>query len=292
MSVGEYRRILVRAAGRSREDHVVNLAQAVAFNAFLAIPSALLVVVGLFATLADPSAVPQLLSHLTNVLPPEAIALLRRTLTQVSRSDNGGLVMIAVGGAVALWSLSGAMSTLTWALNSAYECHDDRGFVVRRLVALAMIVVSVAAFALAFCLLVLGAPLSEWVGGALGQERLITDAWWVLQWPVLGVGLTAAFSALLYLGPALDRDRRRFRLVTAGSVVAVVAWIAASAAFAVYVSRFGSYNKSWGSVSAVIIMLTWLWLASLALLYGAEVNAEMERRREGAVGAGGSPPGV
>ena len=102
--------------------------------------------------------------------------------------------------------------------------------------------------------------------------------WWAAQWPVLLVGLLAAFAALLYLGP--DVDQPKWQFITPGALVAVVAWLAASGLFAVYTSMFGSYNKTWGSLAAVIIMLTWLWLTGLALLFGAELNAEVERSRE------------
>ncbi len=98
------------------------------------------------------------------------------------------------------------------------------------------------------------------------------------QWPVLIVGLLAAFATLLYLGP--DVDHPKWQFVTPGALVAVLAWLAASGLFAVYTSMFGSYNKTWGSLAAVIIMLTWLWLTGLALLFGAELNAEFERSRE------------
>jgi membrane protein len=102
--------------------------------------------------------------------------------------------------------------------------------------------------------------------------------WWTLQWPILVAGLLFAFAGVLYLGPNVAHPRWRF--LTPGSATAVAIWIVASGLFAVYVSLFGSYNKAWGSLAAVIVMLTWLWLSALALLFGAEINAEAERSRE------------
>jgi membrane protein len=134
------------------------------------------------------------------------------------------------------------------------------------------------AFALAFGLLVLGPHLSGWIGGALNLETVIDWLWWTAQWPVLIVGLLVAFATILYLGP--DVDHPRWQFLTFGTGLAVVVWLIGSGAFAVYASQFGSYNKAWGSLAAVIIMLTWLWLSALALLFGAEVNAEAERSRE------------
>jgi membrane protein len=126
--------------------------------------------------------------------------------------------------------------------------------------------------------LVLGPVLSDWLGDLLGIEEVFGWLWWTLQWPILLVGLLAAFASILYLGPNVDHPRWRF--LTPGAIVAVVVWLVASGLFALYVSLFGSYNKAWGSLAAVIIMLTWLWLSALALLLGAEMNAEAERSRE------------
>src|SRR5207253_10092607 len=119
--------------------------------------------------------------------------------------------------------------------------------------------------------------IEKYVGDALGVQPVLKYVWWAAQWPVLVAGLLAAFATLLWLGP--DVDQPRWRFVTPGAALAVVIWLAASGAFAVYTAKFGSYNKTWGSLSAVIIMLTWLWLTALALLFGAEVNAEAERSR-------------
>jgi membrane protein len=179
---------------------------------------------------------------------------------------------------LALWTLTGAMQTLMWALNAAYDREETRGFVKRRLTALAMIVLMLLAFGLAFGLLVLGPVLSNAIGSAVDLESVVKWLWWTAQWPLLLLGLLFAFAAILYLGPNVDHPRWQF--LTFGTVISVVVWLLASGAFAVFVSRFGSFDKTWGSLAAVIIMLTWLWLSGVALLFGAEVNAEAERSRE------------
>jgi membrane protein len=164
------------------------------------------------------------------------------------------------------------------ALNRAYNREETRSFVRQRLIALAMVAIMSFAFVLVMVLLILGPTLSSAIGDALGMESAFKAIWWVAQWPILLAGLIAAFSTLLYLGPNVDHPRWRF--LTFGTVISVAAWLLASGAFAVYVSQFGSLDKTWGSVAAVIIMLTWLWLSAVALLFGAEVNAEAERSRE------------
>ena len=102
--------------------------------------------------------------------------------------------------------------------------------------------------------------------------------WWTAQWPVLALALFGAFAVLLYLGP--DVERRGWTFVTPGAVTAAVVWLVASVGFSFYASRFGSYDKTWGTLSAVVVLLIWLWLAGLALLFGAEVDAGAERIAE------------
>ena len=279
LSARDYAVITFRAVKAGLADNVTNLAAAIAYNAFLTIPSVLLVALGGFSLLAGPGAVHTITSHLSSVMPKAAIALIGPSLARTTQSHGGGLAMIVVGVVLALWSLSSAMQTVMWAMNLAYECDETRGFVKKRLIALAMIACAVAAFTLVFVLLILGPHMTTWVASAVGHRSAVTWVWWVAQWPILLGGLMTAFAITLYLAPNVVPPTWRF--VTPGAVFAVIVWLAASGGFAFYTSRFASYNKTWGSLAAVIIMLTWLWLTSLALLLGAEINAETERRRAG-----------
>ena len=269
--------VLRRAVKRIRADHAPHLAQAIAFNLFMTIPAAALVAVGVFALAASAGTAGRLLQHLSSVLPASVIALADKSLTQVNRHPGGGTVMIVAGALLAVWSLTGAMSTLQWALNITYDRTESRGFVRARLAAVAMLLCVGVAFALAFGLLVLGPQAIVWVGSATAQPTVVSWVWWTLEWPVLVGVLLIAFGGIYRFGP--DRDDAQLRFVTAGSVCALAVWLAASGGFAWYVSNVGSYNKTWGSLAAVIIMLTWLWLTSLALLVGAAIDAEAERTR-------------
>jgi membrane protein len=170
------------------------------------------------------------------------------------------------------------MQNVMWAVNIAYDRDDRRGFVRRRITALAMVVFALIGFALSFGVLVLGPQLSNWIGNEIGAKSVVKTVWFAAEWPLLIGGLLVAFAGLMYLAPNVEHPRWRF--LTFGSVLAIVTWLLASGAFAVYVSMFGSYNKTWGSLAAVVVMLTWLWLSSVALLFGAEINAEAERSRE------------
>jgi membrane protein len=267
-----------RAVREALDDNLTTWAGAIAYSLFLALPSTLLLSLGLFSVLAGPDTVATVTEKIGTVVPAEAVTLIEDTLTRIVEAQSGGWAMIAVGGALALWAATSAMTTLMTALNRTYEREETRGFLRQRLTALAMFALSVLAFGLVMGLLVLGPHVSEWVGEAVGLESVVSWLWWAAQWPILLAGLFAVFATILYFGPNVDHPR--WTLITPGSVLAVAVWLAASGLFAAYVSMFGSYNKAWGSLGAVIVLLTWLWLSALALLLGAEVNAEVERSRE------------
>src|SRR5579872_1372046 len=270
--------LLIRAAKRLNADNGTMLASALAYSTFFAIPSVLLVVVGVFTLAVGPSTITSLMQHFQHVMPAQATSLLGSSLKRLDAHPGQSIVLTVVGFVLALWSLTGAMTTYMTAVNMAYQRKDTRGFIRKRIVALTMVAIIGAAFLLIAVLLIFGPAMehlvASHVGGASGVVGWI---WWIAQWPILLVGLLVAFSALLDLGPDIEREKRRH--FTLGAFVAAVVWIAASGLFAVYTSTFGSYNKTWGSLSAVIIMLLWLWITGLALLFGAEIDAERELKR-------------
>jgi membrane protein len=269
------RLVLRDAVVEARHDRLTTTAQALAYSLFLAIPSAFLVVLGVFSLVASPGDVNNLIQRAQTVIPAEAATLLSDSLRRSTESPNSGLIVTITGAALALWATTSAATTLMRGITTAFDQPDSRGFVRKRLVALVIVVCLVAAAALVSGLLVLGPYLQRWVGDSVGHPSLIAWAWWTAQWPILIVGLLLAFAVLLYLGP--DVDQRRWKLITPGAITAMVIWLAASAAFALYAARFGSYNKTWGTLSAVVVMLIWLWLTSAALLFGAEVNSQTQR---------------
>jgi membrane protein len=279
LSMRDYLAIVIRAGKESLNDHVTNLAAALAYYSFLAIPSALLIAVGVFSLVGDEDSVSTIIDKLEGVVPQEALTLINESLDRVTeRQSSSGIALVVIGSVLALWTLTGAMQTLMWALNAAYDREETRGFFKQRLTALALIVLMLLAFVLVFGLLVLGPVLSDAIGSALDLESFVQWLWWTAQWPILLLGLLLVFAAIFYLGP--DVDHPRWQFLTFGTVISVVVWLLASGAFALFVSRFGTFDKTWGSLAAVIIMLTWLWLSGLALLFGAEINAEAERSRE------------
>jgi membrane protein len=278
LSKRDYLGILRRALKEFNDDHMTNIAAALAYYAFLAIPSALLVAAGLFSLLAGPHAVTTLIDKVHGIVPGQATSLLDSSLRNLTKHKGTGITVLSIGGVLAFWSLTGAMQNLMWALNIAYDRDEERGFVRRRLTALWMVIFALIGFALAFGVLVLGPHLSTWIGDALHARTVTKIVWYVAEWPLLVAGLLVAFAGLMHYGPNVEHPRWRF--LSFGSVTAIVIWLVGSGAFAVYVSKFSSYNKTWGSLAAVVVMLTWLWLSAAALLLGAEINAEAERSRE------------
>ena len=278
LSKRDYLAVARRAFKEFNNDHMTNIAAALAYYAFLAIPSALLVAVGTFSLVASPNTVTTVIGKLHGIVPGQATSLLDSSLRNMVHNKGTGITVLSIGGVLAFWSLTGAMQNLMWALNIAYDRDEARGFVRRRITAVWMVLFALIGFALAFGVLVLGPHLSTWIGNAIGAKTVIKIAWYIGEWPLLVGGLLVAFAGFMYYGPNVKHPRWRF--LSFGSVVAIVIWLVASGAFAFYVSKFSSYNKTWGSLAAVVVMLTWLWLSSVALLLGAEINAEAERSRE------------
>jgi len=278
LSKRDYLAVAKRAFKKFNADHMTNIAAALAYYAFMAIPATLLIVVGLFGLFANPSDVTTVINKLQGVVPSQATQLLEGSLRNLTQNSGTSITVLSIGGVLAFWSLTGAMQNVMWAVNIAYARDDRRGFVRRRITALWMVVFALIGFGLGFGVLVLGPHLSTWLGNAVGAQTPVKIAWYVAEWPLLIGGLLFVFAALMYYGPNVEHPRWRF--LSFGAVVSLIVWLAASGAFAFYASRFSSYNKTWGSLAAVVVMLTWLWLSSVALLLGAEINAETERTRE------------
>ena len=279
LSFRDWRAIFVRAFKSFLDDNGTMLASALAYSTFFAIPSVLLVVVGVFTLVVGPETITTLMAHFSQVMPAEAANLLGQSLHRLEENPATGVAMTIVGFVLAVWSTTGAMTSYMTAVNLAYKRKDSRSFVRKRLVAVELVVLTGLAFLLVAVLLIFGPSLQQLVASHVGSASgAVGWIWWIAEWPILVFGLLTAFSTLLYLGP--DAAHPRWHFVTPGSLLAAAVWLASSGAFAFYTSSFGSYNKTWGSLAAVIVMLTWLWLAAVALLLGAEVNAETERSRE------------
>jgi membrane protein len=187
------------------------------------------------------------------------------------------VLLIVVGTLLALWSLTGAMSAFMTAISAAYGVRDPRSFFRRRWIAFELVLCFLLAVVVAGGLLVLGPTLSGWLGRETDHESLVSWIWWAAQWPLLIGALLAVLTVMLWLAPV---HRPPWRGLLPGALLATAIWIVSSGGFALFTAHFDTYNKTWGSLSAVIVTLVWLWLTALALLLGAELNAEAARRVE------------
>ena len=263
----------LRGAVRASRDHrLTTTARALAYSLFLAIPSTLLLLLGVFSLLADENDVDRVVGRVDEVVPSEVSRLLGESLERSASSPTSGVTMTAVGVVLALWSATSAATSLMDGLTEAYGHQDRRSFVRKRLIALAIVLSLVVSALVLLGALILGPYLSRWVGDATGEPSLTSWLWWSAQWPILVGLLLLAIGVVLSLGP--DAEQNEWRIVTPGTVVALLVWLAASAALAVYSARFGSFEMTWGTLSVVVVTLLWLWLGAASLLFGAEIDAQ------------------
>lgn len=264
------------AAGKSAlADHMTLLASALSYSSFFAIPSLLLLAVGIFTLAGSAQTIDNLIASLHGAVPAEALDLFGASLKQINSRAHTSVLLIVVGSVLALWSLTGAMSAFMTAIELAYARRDPRSFLRRRLVALELVGFFLLALILVGGLLVFGPTLSAWVGRTTDAQSLVSWLWWAAEWPLLIAALLGILTFMLWLAPA---KRPSWQVLLPGALLATVIWIVSSAGFAFFTATYGTYNKTWGSLSAVIVTLVWLWLTALALLLGAELNAEAARR--------------
>jgi membrane protein len=267
---------LLEAANTARGNCIGDAASVIAYNAIIALPAVVLSTLGLLVAVGGQGAVDGMLRTAGNVLPPDAISLLRGTLNRAVENRGSGIAFAALGIVLAIWSAMGAMGAVMRGLNRVYRVDERRGAVRRLGSAFAMLALTVVAACLTAGLLALGPVLSNWLGRVSGHPDAARILWWTAQWPLTLAVLVLVFAGMIAIGPDV-RSRRR-GLVTGGAGIAVVLWIALSLVLALYVSHFSSYNKAWGSLSAIIVTIVWMRLSALALLFGAELDAAIERR--------------
>lgn len=221
--------------------------------------------------------VPQLFEWLREqaayVLPAEAMRLVNTVLSEL-QTPQGGLMSVSV--ALAIWSASAAVMEMMTALNVAYDVAERRPTWKRMLLAIVYTLALAAMLGLAAGLMLIGPAVLEWGGRYIGLDSLFVAIWTWLRWPLAAILLMIVVAIVYYAAPNL---KQRFRVASAGSVLAVVIWVAMSLAFAFYAQNFGNYNKTYGSMGAVIVLLLYFFLSAAVLLFGAEVNAVISRER-------------
>jgi membrane protein len=247
----------------------------------LSIFPALLLLVSALGLIGE-SATKPLLDNVDALAPGAVRDLVTQAIENLQRSQGAAGILFLVGLVVALWSASNYIAAFIRASNLIWDVEEGRPIWKTIPLRLAITIVMVVVLAIAAVAVVVTGPLAEWVGALVGLGETAVTVWDIAKWPVV-VLIVVLMVALLYWA-APNVKQPGFRWVTPGCVIAVLLWILASAAFAFYVANFGSYNKTYGSLGAVIIFFIWLWLSNVAILLGAEFDAELERTRQIAAG--------
>jgi membrane protein len=265
--------IIRRGMKEFGKDQMSLIAAGVAFKAFLAIVPTFIAVMLIYGLVTSPSEVTQQVNNFSSALPTDARNLLKTMLTNLASSSKSGLSFgVIVSLLLALWSSSGGTQNLMQAVNDAYDEEETRGWVKRKALALALTLGAIVFFAIAASLVAVFPA----VANALGLSGFALVAVQALRWLVLLVVLGIALAVLYRVAP--NRDDPQLKWASVGAGVAVVIWIVASIAFSLYVNNFGKYDKTWGSLAGVVVLLLWLWISVIAVLLGAEVNAEAEKQ--------------
>ena len=269
--------VLKRTVKEFKNDNLTDWAAALTYYGVLAIFPAIIALVSIIG-LVGPSATQPVLDNLAALAPGPANEILSGAVKQVAGSRGSASVAFFVGIATALWSASGYIGAFARASNAIYEVPEGRPFWKLRPMQLVVTVIMVLLLAISALAVVVTGPVAEQLGDVVGAGSTAVTAWDIAKWPVLAAVVTIMFSVLYYAAPNVKQPG--FKWITVGGVVALVVLLLASAAFAFYVANFSSYNKTYGTLAGVIAFLVWLWIANLAVLFGAELNAELERERE------------
>ena len=262
-----------RALKASSAENMTILAAGVAFFAFLAVFPTLIAALTLYGLVADPVQVAQQMQSLSGVLPADSRRLVTEQLTALTRGSDEALTLgLVVSLLTALWSASTATNNLITAVNIAYDQQETRGLVKLRVIALGLTLGGIVFVLVTLALVTVVPPALDYIGlGGVG--RVLAQ---VLRWLAL-VGVVIVGLAVVYR-VAPDRADARYSWVSPGALVATVLWILGNVAFSLYISFFGTFNKTYGALAGVIVFMLWLYLTSFIVLLGAEINAEAERQ--------------
>jgi len=259
-------------------DQCTDLAAALTYYAVLAIFPGLLAIVSLLGVFGQADQTTGVVLDLVRQLGSRDVAeLLEGPVTQLTQSPAAGLALV-VGVLGALWSASGYVTAFSRAINRVYGIDEGRPVWKLRPAMLAITAFTVVAIVVALLILVLSGDVAQTVGDVIGLGSTAVFVWNIAKWPVLAVIVVVIVAVLFYFTPNVRQPK--FRWMSMGALLAIVIWLLASVGFAFYVANFSNYNKTYGSLGAVIVFLLWLWITNLALLFGAEFDAEVERGRE------------
>ena len=275
---------LKRTFREFKEDNLTDRAAALTYYSVLAIFPALIVLVSILGLVGE-SATKPLIDNLGTVAPGPAKQIFTNAIKNLQGDQGAAGVLFVVGLLGALWSASGYVAAFMRTSNAIYDMPEGRPVWKTLPVRVGLTIVLLVLLAVSTIAVVLTGGLAQKVGDVIGLGSTAVTVWNIAKWPVLLLVVSFMFALLYWAAPNVKQPG--FRWVSPGGILAVVGWLIASGAFALYVGNFGSYNKTYGSLGGVIVFLVWLWISNIVILLGAEFNAELERGR--AIEAGMRP---
>ena len=277
LDAGSWSGVLKRTVTEFRRDNVTDWAAALTYYGVLSIFPAIIAVVSVLGLIGH-SATQPLISNLGKLAPGSAQHIFSSAITNLQHSRGAAGVLFVVGIAAAVWSASGYIAGFMRASNSIYDIEEGRPIWMTLPVRVGVTVVLLALLVLSAFAVVVTGGLATQVGKLLGVGSSAVTVWDIVKWPVLLIVVSLMFSILYWAAPNVRHGG--FRWLSPGGLFAVLVWVIASALFALYVANFSSYNKTYGALGGVVIFLVWLWISNIAVLLGAELNAELERGRQ------------
>ena len=274
---------LKRTVTEFSEDNLTVWAAALTYYGLLSLFPALIALAAIVGLFASPQTITDVILE---IAPPSAAETLSGPINSITSNSGTAGLMLLVGLLIALWGASSYVGAFMRASNVIYETPEGRPFWKLRPLQILVTLVMVVLLALVTLAVVLTGPLADAIAGPLGIGGAAVTAWDYAKWPVLAVVVILMFSVLYYAAPNVKLVG--FTWVTPGVILALIIWIVASALFALYVANFGSYDRTYGTLGGVVVLLVWLWITNVALLLGAELNAERERTRELKAGVPGA----
>lgn len=259
-------------------DQCTDIAASLTYYAVLALFPALIALMSLLGVVGQGErSVDTILGLVNQVAPGGTADLLREPLEQFSSSPAAGFALV-FGIVLAIWSASGYVGAFSRAMNRIYEIEEGRPFWKLRPMQLFVTIVSILLILIMLVILIVSGPVTDAVGGALGLGETVQIVWSIVKWPILALAAVLIIAILYYATP--NAKQPKFRWISLGALLALITLVLASFLFGLYITNFSNYDRTYGSLAGVIVFLLWLWIANLALLFGAEFDAELERGRQ------------
>jgi membrane protein len=269
--------VLKRTVREFKEDDLTDWAAALTYYGILAIFPAILALVSILGLIGT-SATQPLIDNLGKVAPGPAQQIFTDAIKNLQKSQGAAGILFIIGLGGALWSASGYVAAFMRASNAIYDVEEGRPIWKTAPTRLAVTLVLIVLLAVSALAVVLTGGLAKQAGSVVGIGSDAVAVWDIVKWPVLFLVISLMFAILYWAAPNVKQPG--FKWISPGGLVAVATWLIASAAFAFYVANFGSYNKTYGALGGIIVFLMWLWISNIAVLLGAEFNAELQRGRE------------